>query len=102
MAKEQRSFQMHKRLSLRLLAGPLILAVVALSVQTVAHFDGNSHDESHCTCQVCHIAHAAIPQPSAQAQIHIPLRVVRFAASKTSAPTFEAASILSIPRAPPA
>ena len=36
-------------------------------LQVVAHFDGNSHDEDHCTCQVCHIGHAAVPQPAAQA-----------------------------------
>ena len=96
------SFQMYKRLSFRLVAIPLMLAVVVLGTQTVAHFDDNSHDESHCTCQVCHIVHAAIPQPSAEAQIHVPLRIVRFAASKTSVSTVESASILSIPRAPPA
>jgi hypothetical protein len=93
---------MPRRLTIRLLAVPLILAVFILGVQVVAHYDGNSHDESHCTCQVCHIAHAAVPQPSAQAQIQAPLRVVRFAPSETSASTVESASILSIPRAPPA
>ncbi len=53
----------------RLLTVPLIVAVFILGVQVAVHYDGTSHDESHCTCQVCHIAHAAVPQPSAQAQI---------------------------------
>jgi hypothetical protein len=91
-----------QQLSIRLLAVPLMFAVLVLGSQVVAHFDGNSHDEAHCTCQVCHIAHAAMPQPAAQAQIQVPLRVVRFASSETSVRTVESASILSIPRAPPA
>ena len=93
---------MSKRLSLRLIAAPLILAVFILGVQVVAHFDGNSHDEAHCTCQVCHIAHAAVPQPAAQAQIQIPLRITRFAPSEAAASSIESACVLSIPRAPPA
>ena len=95
-------FLMSKRLSLRLLVVPLILAVFVLGVQVVAHFDGNSHDESHCTCQVCHVAHAAIPQPAAQAQIQIPHRIAAFASLEQLSSTIESASTLSIPRAPPA
>jgi hypothetical protein len=93
---------MPKRLTIRLLAVPLILAVFILGVQVVAHFDGISHDEAHCTCQVCHIAHAAIPQPAAQGQIQISLRVARFAQYEQSSLTVESASTPSIPRAPPA
>jgi hypothetical protein len=93
---------MLRRISIRLLAVPLMLAVLILGVQVAAHFDGNSHDEAHCTCQVCHIAHAAIPQPAAQAQIQIPLPVAAFAAFEQSASTVEFSSTLSIPRAPPA
>ena len=95
-------FRMSKRISLRLIAAPLILAVFILGVQVVAHFDGNSHDEAHCTCQVCHIAHAAIPQPATQAQVEVPLSVARLALSEWQTSTIEVASILSIPRAPPA
>lgn len=86
----------------RLLAVVLVLATLTLGVQVVAHFDGNSHDEDHCTCQICHIAHAAIPQPAAQTEIKAPLRVARFAPSEQSPVTVESANILSIPRAPPA
>lgn len=93
---------MLKRLRLRLVAVPLILAVFILGAQVVAHYDGDGHDEAHCTCQVCHIAHAAIPQPAAQAQIQVPLQVARFAARETASRTVESASILSNPRAPPA
>jgi len=93
---------MFKRLPIRVLAVSLILAVFLLGVQVVAHFDGNSHDEAHCTCQVCHIAHAAVPQPAAQTQIQIPLPVAAFAPFEQSSSTVESASTPSIPRAPPA
>ena len=94
--------RMLRRLKIRLMAIPLILAVFILGVQVVAHYDGDGHDEAHCTCQVCHIAHAAIPQPAAQAQVEVPLRIARLALSQFRTPTVEFASILSIPRAPPA
>jgi hypothetical protein len=94
-------FGMPKRLSLRLVATPLILAVFILGVQVVAHFDGNSHDEDHCTCQVCHIAHAAVPPPAAQAEIQVPVRMARVALSEQSAVAIELVNTLSIPRAPP-
>jgi hypothetical protein len=91
-----------KRLLVRLLAVPLILAVFLLGALVVSHFDANSHDEAHCTCQVCHIAHAAIAQPAAQTQIQIPLQVAAFASFEQSTATIESASTSSIPRAPPA
>jgi hypothetical protein len=94
-------FDLLKRLPLRLLAVPLMVAVFALSVQVVSHFDGNSHDEAHCTCQVCHIAHAAIPQPAAQTQTQIPLQATIFAVFEQSPSTAESANTPSIPRAPP-
>jgi len=93
---------MQRKIALRFLGIVLVLAVFALGVQVVAHFDGFSHDEDHCTCQVCHIAHAAIPQPAVQAEVEIPLRMVRLALAEAPVSAMEAASILSIPRAPPA
>jgi hypothetical protein len=96
------SSRMPRRILLRLVAVPLILAVFILGAQVVAHYDGDGHDEAHCTCQICHIAHAAIPQPAAQAQIQVPLQVARFAARETTARAAESANILSNPRAPPA
>lgn len=95
-------FSMPKSLNRRLLATAVMLAVFVLGVQVVSHFDGNAHDEDHCTCQVCHIAHAAIPQPAAQTEIQIPLFISRFAPSEQSPVTAELANVLSIPRAPPA
>lgn len=93
---------MPKNSGTRLLALTLVLATFILGVQVVAHFDGSSHDEDHCTCQICHIAHAAVPQPAAQTQIQAPLQVARFFASERSFVAAEPANILSIPRAPPA
>jgi len=94
--------EISKRLSIRLLAVPLILAVFCLGTLVVSHFDANSHDEAHCTCQVCHVAHAAIPQPAAQTQVQIPLHVMIFAVFEQSPSTAESANAPSIPRAPPA
>jgi hypothetical protein len=89
-------------LAVRLLALPLILAVFALGAEAVGHSHGLSHDEDHCTCQVCHIGHAAIPQPTAQAQIKVPLVVARFAPVEIPRLSPESSDIVSIPRAPPA
>lgn len=95
-------FKMQRKLALRFLAVPLVLAVFVLGVQVVAHFDGFSHDEDHCTCQICHIAHAAIPQPAVQAEVETPLSTVRLAVSEAQNSLIEASTIPSIPRAPPA
>ena len=91
-----------KPLSIRLLALPLILTVFALGGQAVTHSHGLSHDEDHCTCQVCHVGHAAIPQPSAQTQITAPLLTARFAPAEALSLLPEPTDIESIPRAPPA
>lgn len=93
---------MAKRTAPRLLSIALVLALAVLSVQVVAHFDGNGHDEDHCTCQVCHIAHAAIPQPTSQAEIQVRLWVARFTPFEQAPGSIELANTVSIPRAPPA
>jgi hypothetical protein len=93
---------MRTRPLLRLLSISLILSVGILSVYALGHSDGNDHDEAHCTCQVCHIAHAAVPQPTAQAQLQIPHRVARYSPPESFATVVEPLGILSIPRAPPA
>jgi hypothetical protein len=87
---------------MRLLALPLILAVFLLGAQAVTHSHGVSHDEDHCSCQVCHVGHAAIPQPTEQTQIRAPLLIARFAAPEKSSLLLESTDIVSIPRAPPA
>jgi len=90
-----------KPIAIRLLALPLILTVFALGAQAVSHSHGFSHDEDHCTCQVCHVGHAAIPQPTAQAQITAPLLIARFAPAEASSLLSEPTDIQSSPRAPP-
>ena len=92
---------MTKRLLFRLLSVPLLLAVFNLGVQVVAHYDGSAHDEDHCTCQVCHVAHAAVSKPAAQTQMAVPLQASRFAPAEKRVTRTESASVLSIPRAPP-
>jgi hypothetical protein len=91
---------MTKRQILRVLAIALILSVGALGTHAVSHWHAHAYDEEHC--QVCHIGHAAIPQPAIQVAAHAPLPVVRFVAAEGFTPDLEAARTLSIPRAPPA
>jgi len=93
---------MRKLIAIRLLALELIFAVFVLGAQAVSHSHGISHDEDHCTCQVCHIGHAAIPQPTAQAQINFLLLVAGFVRSEKWSLMLESTDIVSVPRAPPA
>ena len=93
---------LHKKIAARALAVALMLTVCALSTQVVAHSDGLLHDESHCTCQLCHITHAAIPQPAAPAKIEFSPRIARFTPVEQPAAAAASASILGFPRAPPA
>jgi hypothetical protein len=93
---------MPKRLTTRLFALALVLCVFALGTQVVAHSDGANHDEAHCTCQICHIAHAAVPQPAAQAEIQVSLVVGRHSFDEELPAFSQTQNILSIPRAPPA
>jgi len=92
---------MRKRIAIRLLILSLSLAVLALGMQAVSHSHGISHDEDHCTCQVCHVGHVAISQPTVQAQVRTPLLVARFAPAEASSLLLESAHITSVPRAPP-
>jgi hypothetical protein len=91
---------MPRRLTLCLLAVALILTVGALGTHAVAHWDGHAYDEQHC--QVCHIGHAAVPQPPVQSAVQAPVLVARFALAEQSTPDLEPVRTLSIPRAPPA
>jgi hypothetical protein len=93
-------FGMAKRITLRLLAIALILTVCALGTHAVAHWHGQSYDEEHC--QVCHIGHAAVPQPAVQSAVQAPVLIARFALDEQSTPDLEPVRTLSIPRAPPA
>lgn len=93
---------MRKPLAIRLLALPLILAVFSFGTQAVAHSHGTSHDEDHCTCQVCHVGHVAIPQPASHTQIKASVVSTRFAPDEISSPSPESPEIVSVPRAPPA
>ncbi len=80
----------------------LIIGVCVLSTVVVAHSDGLGHNEEHCTCQLCHIQHAAVPQPSAPAVVVLALCAVRRICEEQTL-TIEAAGLIpSVPRAPPA
>jgi hypothetical protein len=89
-----------KRIARRLLAVAAILALAALSTHAVSHWHDHAYDEDHC--QVCHVGHAAIPQPAAQVALQAPTPVAHVAVDNESAPQLDFVGTPSIPRAPPA
>lgn len=91
-----------RKVILRLLALPLILAVFILGAEAVSHSHGFSHDEDHCTCQICHVGHAGISQPIARSHIKVQLAVASFTPFEKLPFVYEWTDILSVPRAPPA
>ena len=93
---------MGKPIAKRLLALSLMLAVFALGSEAVSHSHGVSHDEDHCTCQVCHVGHAAVPQPTGHAQLEAPLMLALLAPAEFGFVLPESIDVASIPRAPPA
>jgi hypothetical protein len=93
---------MAKKLISRLLTALLLLAVCAFATQGVAHSHDLTHDEDHCTCQVCHVGHAAVPQPALHSAIDSTPLIARFVSAEESAVAAEAITTPSIPRAPPA
>jgi hypothetical protein len=91
---------MVKRTTNRLLAVAIVIAVALLTTHAVSHWHAHEYDEDHC--QVCHVGHAAIPQPAAQVAVQAPAPTARIVLAEEFAPNFEFVYTLSIPRAPPA
>lgn len=91
---------MAKRITLRLLAIALILAVGLLGLH--AAVDWNAHTYDGQRCQTCQIAHAAAPQSVVHVVVQAPAPVARFAPAEDFRPDLEESRSLSIPRAPPA
>jgi hypothetical protein len=91
---------MPRKIAIRLLAVVLMVAVCVLGAQAVGHSHEKAFDEQHC--QVCHIGHVAIPQPTVQAEVQTPAPVARSSPAEESSRSLESARTLSIPRAPPA
>jgi hypothetical protein len=84
----------------RLLAVALMLALAVLAAHAVSHAHANAYDEDHC--QICHMGHAAIPQPGPQVALQAPSLVERLAIGAPAAPHLDFLGSPSIPRAPPA
>jgi hypothetical protein len=91
---------MLRRIATHLLVAVLILSVCVLAAQAVGHRHDNPLDEQHC--QVCHIGHAAIPQPAVQPATQTPVPVSRLASTEESSHDLKAVRTPSVPRAPPA
>jgi hypothetical protein len=91
---------MTKRIANRLLTVAAVLALALLATHAVSHWHTNAYDEDHC--QVCHVGHAAIPQPAAEVAPQAPAPVASLAVGDESVGQLDFVGTLSIPRAPPA
>ncbi|MFZ3343419.1 MAG: hypothetical protein WA213_21255 [Terriglobales bacterium] len=91
---------MPKRIAIRLLAVTLILCVGLFALQAAAHWHENPSDEQHC--QICHIGHAAVPQPAVQMGMQSPVAVARFTVAENQNLAADPVCSHRIPRAPPA
>src|SRR5271156_1750012 len=91
--------KMRKQFVLRLVAVALILSVGLFAMQTAGHWHGHASDEQHC--QVCHIGHVAVPQPTARIALLAPMLVGRFADPEEITISCETLRTHRIPRAPP-
>ena len=91
---------MQKRTAIRLLAISVVFVFALLSIHAVSHWHGRAYDEDNC--QVCHVGHAAIPQPAAQVAVQAPTPVAHVSIDSESAPPVVFVATPSIPRAPPA
>ena len=89
-----------KPLARRLLAIVAILALALLATHAVSHWHSHGYDEDNC--QLCHVGHAAVPQPVAQVATQATAPVALFAVDDETAPDLDFVSTPSIPRAPPA
>jgi hypothetical protein len=91
-----------RKLAARLLTVALLLSVLGFSTQGVAHSHGVTHDEDGCTCQVCHIGHAAVPQSTHSGEILSSPLIARFTPAEEFEVAAEVIATPSLPRAPPA
>jgi hypothetical protein len=91
---------MRKQIAIRLLAVTLMLCVGLFAMQAAGHWHEHSADEQHC--QICHIGHAAVPQPAVQMGMQTPVAVARFAVAENQKLTLDPVCSHRIPRAPPA
>ena len=94
------SLKMARRISIRLLAVAMVFIVGAFAMEAAGHWHANPTDEQHC--QVCHIANAAVPQPTTHIAAQTPVAVERFAIVENHNVTFAPVCSQRIPRAPPA
>jgi hypothetical protein len=89
---------MPRRLSTRVLAVVVILAMAALGLHVALHWQAQDFDN----CQACHVGHAAIPQPAVRLATQKATLVARFAPPEAPAIDVEPVCTHRIPRAPPA
>ncbi|MGH9740119.1 MAG: hypothetical protein ACRD4X_16285 [Candidatus Acidiferrales bacterium] len=102
LSREYRS-EMLRRLAKRRTAAVAILlvfAVSALSTVKVAH--SHVDGKEHANCELCHLQHTGVPQPSAPVHVVVALRVVRCISEEQRPAIVNSTFIQSVPRGPPA
>ncbi|HKQ87547.1 MAG TPA: hypothetical protein VJS43_12365 [Candidatus Acidoferrales bacterium] len=88
-----------KKVTHRILAVAVVLAVVALTTGSLTHVHSTASSEANC--QVCHVSHASAPGPSAPA-VHVSIPVATLALIERVSADLAPLRAPSIPRAPPA
>ncbi|MGH9687436.1 MAG: hypothetical protein ACRD5K_10115 [Candidatus Acidiferrales bacterium] len=78
----------------------LVFAVCAFSTVMVAH--SHVDGKEHANCELCHVQHTGVPQPSAPVHVVVALHVVRCISEGQHPAIVISAFIPSVPRGPPA
>jgi hypothetical protein len=91
---------MRKRIITRLLSVSVALALALLATHAISHWHNDTNLDDNC--QICHVGHAAIPQPPSPVTQQSPAPVARLAIGDESVPYLDLVGTPSIPRAPPA
>jgi len=89
-----------KRFTQRILALAIVVAVVALTTGSLAHWHSTASSEANC--QVCHVSHASAPGPLAPVASHAAVPVATLALIERVSADLKPFRAPSIPRAPPA
>ncbi len=91
---------MTTKLRKALLAVVLVVTVCAFSTVMLAH--SHPDGKEHANCELCHLQHTGVLQPTAPAPAVLAFHVVRSVTEEQQPEIFTTLVIHSVPRAPPA
>ncbi|MGA9882562.1 MAG: hypothetical protein WBQ34_02460 [Candidatus Acidiferrales bacterium] len=107
MMDEQVSREYHSEMLRRLakrrtaaIAILLVFAVCTFSTVMVAH--SHADGKEHTDCELCHLQHTGVPQPSAPVHVVVALHVVRCISEEQHPVIVISTFIHRVPRGPPA